>query len=50
MKIFEIDDTITCEIEFMMKRVPQYLKEYKCTFHVINEYGYDVSEVFGIKV
>lgn len=48
--IFDIDDTITHETEFMKKYAPRFLKrKYHCTFQIVNEYGYNVSEVFGIK-
>lgn len=48
--IFDIDDTITKETEFMMKYAPKYLKsKYNLDFKVINPNGYDVAEVFGVE-
>lgn len=48
--IFDIDDTITNETEFMLKYAPKYLKKkFNVQFDVQNPNGYDVSEVFGIE-
>lgn len=50
MIIFDIDDTVTRETEFMMKHAPGYLKKmYRDTFPVVNAHGCNVSEVFGIR-
>ena len=48
--IFDIDDTITRETEFMMKYAPKYLKnKYNLDFKIINPNGYDVADVFGVE-
>ena len=48
--LFDIDDTITNETEFMLKYASGYLKKkFGIDFSVSNPYGYDVSEVFGIR-
>lgn len=48
--IFDIDDTITNETEFMIKYAPIYLKKkYNLDVYVVNPNGYGVSEVFGLE-
>lgn len=48
--VFDIDDTITKETEFMLKNAPKYLKnKYGINACIKNPNGYDVSEVFGLR-
>lgn len=48
--LFDIDDTITNETDFMIKYAPIYLKKkYGLNVQVVNPHGYDVVEVFGLK-
>ena len=48
--IFDIDDTITNETEFMLKYAPRFLKEkYNIDAKVVNPDGYNVDEVYGIR-
>ena len=48
--IFDIDDTVTNETEFMLKYAPKFLKEkYNIDVKVINPNGYNVDEVYGIR-
>ena len=47
--LFDIDDTITNETEFMLKYAPIYLKrKFHDDFYIYNPNGYDVSEVFNL--
>ena len=48
--LFDIDDTITNETDFMIKYAPIYLKKkYGLNVQVTNPHGYNVVEVFGLK-
>ena len=48
--VFDIDDTITKETEFMLKYAPSFLmKKYNIQAKVVNPNGYNVDEVYGIR-
>ncbi len=48
--LFDIDDTITNETDFMIKYAPIYLKKkYGLNVQITNPHGYNVVEVFGLK-
>lgn len=48
--VFDIDDTITKETEFMLEYAPKYLKKkYNIDVTMKNPNGYNVSEVFGLR-
>lgn len=48
--VFDVDDTITKETEFMLKYAPSFLmKKYNIQAKVVNPNGYNVDEVYGIK-
>ncbi len=48
--MFDIDDTITKETEFMIKHAGGFLKrKYHTDFPVVNPNGYSVSDVFGLE-
>ena len=48
--VFDIDDTITNETEFMLKYAPSFLmKKYNIQAKVVNPNGYNVDEVYGIR-
>lgn len=48
--VFDIDDTVTNETEFMLKYAPTFLKKkYNFDVKIINQHGYNIGEVFNIK-
>lgn len=48
--VFDIDDVLTEETEFMRRFAPTYLhKVYGWDVSVVNPNGYELSEVYGIK-
>lgn len=48
--VFDIDDTITNESEFMLKYAPKFLKKkYNIDAEIKNPNGYNIDGVYGIK-
>lgn len=46
--IFDIDDTITQETEFMMSNARRFLRQYELSANVINPNGYNLDQVYDI--
>lgn len=47
--IFDIDDTIVKETDFMLKYAPSFLRrKYNIDAHITNPTGYDLKEVYGL--
>lgn len=48
--IFDIDDTLTYETDFLKKYAPKYLQDnYNISAVIVNENGYNLDEIYGLK-
>lgn len=47
--IFDIDDTITYETEFLLKKATYFLIQNNLSDQIINPNGYNLGEIYGIR-